>query len=602
MNDTSQPSNFGIYIHWPFCLSKCPYCDFNSHVRHAAIDEARFVRAFGAEIAATAARVPGRNVSSIFFGGGTPSLMQPETVGAILDAVGRHWSVAPDAEVTLEANPTSVEATRFRGYRAAGVNRVSLGVQALDDAALKELGRLHTAQEALDAVGVARSIFERYSFDLIYARPRQTPEAWAAELKRAIAEAAEHLSLYQLTIEHDTPFAALRAAGKLVIPDEDSARTLYDTTQDICAGAGLPAYEVSNHARPGAECRHNLVYWRAHEYAGIGPGAHGRLDIDGERHAIATEKRPEAWLMRVETLRPRRHHRRVLTREETADEFLLMGLRLAEGIDPRPLRAPRRPPARSAPPRHPARGRRGGNDRRRHAARHGRRFPGARCGGGRSGGVTIAVSWRSAYVPEPANDFGGGLMTWPPVGDTRSTARPRWLVPSGRKRNSPSMPVKPDALVSACLGEALRALRLGERRDQRDRVIGERRGAHRVLAVAGAVARREIAEAGGVRPGIPGAFERRIGEDLRILPQSAAEELHPLGIDAARPSAPAPPSPTASAPSGMKIASARPPACATLRTGPAASAPGRADSARARPRGRRGARPICLNAASTTVP
>ncbi len=334
MNDTSQPSNFGIYIHWPFCLSKCPYCDFNSHVRHAAIDEARFVRAFGAEIAATAARVPGRNVSSIFFGGGTPSLMQPETVGAILDAVGRHWSVAPDAEVTLEANPTSVEATRFRGYRAAGVNRVSLGVQALDDAALKELGRLHTAQEALDAVGVARSIFERYSFDLIYARPRQTPEAWAAELKRAIAEAAEHLSLYQLTIEHDTPFAALRAAGKLVIPDEDSARTLYDTTQDICAGAGLPAYEVSNHARPGAECRHNLVYWHAHEYAGIGPGAHGRLDIAGERRATATEKRPEAWLMRVETMGHGVTTDDVLTHEERADEFLLMGLRLAEGINP----------------------------------------------------------------------------------------------------------------------------------------------------------------------------------------------------------------------------------------------------------------------------
>ena len=334
MNDTSQPSNFGIYIHWPFCLSKCPYCDFNSHVRHAAIDEARFVRAFGAEIAATAARVPGRNVSSIFFGGGTPSLMQPETVGAILDAVGRHWSVAPDAEVTLEANPTSVEATRFRGYRAAGVNRVSLGVQALDDAALKELGRLHTAQEALDAVGVARSIFERYSFDLIYARPRQTPEAWAAELKRAIAEAAEHLSLYQLTIEHDTPFAALRAAGKLVIPDEDSARTLYDTTQDICAAAGLPAYEVSNHARPGAECRHNLVYWHAHEYAGIGPGAHGRLDIAGERRATATEKRPEAWLMRVETMGHGVTTDDVLTHEERADEFLLMGLRLAEGINP----------------------------------------------------------------------------------------------------------------------------------------------------------------------------------------------------------------------------------------------------------------------------
>src|SRR5580704_10947076 len=203
---------FGVYIHWPFCLSKCPYCDFNSHVRHAAVDEARFVRAFQAEIAATAARTGGRTVTSIFFGGGTPSLMQPATVGAILDAIGRGWTVAPDAEVTLEANPTSVEATRFRGYRAAGVNRVSLGVQALDDGALKRLGRTHTAQEALAAVAIARQVFNRYSFDLIYARENQAPEAWASELERAIGEAAEHLSLYQLTIEMDTPFAALRAA------------------------------------------------------------------------------------------------------------------------------------------------------------------------------------------------------------------------------------------------------------------------------------------------------------------------------------------------------------------------------------------------------
>ena len=259
MTTALSATAFGVYVHWPFCLSKCPYCDFNSHVRHTAIDEARFLRAFNAEIVATAARVPGRTVSTIFFGGGTPSLMQPATVGGLLDAIGRHWPIAPDVEVTLEANPTSVEATRFRGYRAAGVNRVSLGVQALDDAALKELGRLHSAQEALAAVEVARTIFDRYSFDLIYARPQQTPGAWAVELKRAIAEAAEHLSLYQLTIEQDTPFATLHAAGKLVVPNEDAARTLYDTTQDICAGAGLPAYEVSNHARPGAECRHNLV-------------------------------------------------------------------------------------------------------------------------------------------------------------------------------------------------------------------------------------------------------------------------------------------------------------------------------------------------------
>jgi len=325
---------FGVYVHWPFCLSKCPYCDFNSHVRRTPIDEPRFVRAFTAEIASTAARVPGRVVSSIFFGGGTPSLMQPETVAAILQAIARHWTVAPDAEITLEANPTSVEAGRFRGYRAAGVNRVSLGVQALDDRALGELGRLHSAREALDAVTVARNAFARVSFDLIYARPQQTPQDWASELKRALAEAGEHLSLYQLTIEAETPFAALHAAGKLKTPDDEISRALYDTTQEICAAHGLPAYEISNHARPGAESRHNLIYWRAHEYAGIGPGAHGRLDIDGERRATATEKRPEAWLTAVESKGHGLITDDMLTREERADEFLLMGLRLAEGIDP----------------------------------------------------------------------------------------------------------------------------------------------------------------------------------------------------------------------------------------------------------------------------
>ena len=325
---------FGVYVHWPFCLSKCPYCDFNSHVRHAPIDQERFSRAFAREIETTAARTPGRQVSSIFLGGGTPSLMRPQTVGSILDAIGKHWRVAPDVEVTLEANPTSVEATRFRGYRTAGVNRVSLGVQALDDASLKALGRLHTAREALDAVAIARTAFDRYSFDLIYARPDQTPQMWADELKLAVAEAAEHLSLYQLTIEPETPFFGLHAAGKLKTPDEATARALYDVTQEVCAQHGLPSYEISNHARAGAECKHNLVYWRGEEYAGIGPGAHGRLDLDGVRHAIATEKRPEAWLMRVEA----NGHGVItddrLNGEERADEFLLMGLRLAEGIDP----------------------------------------------------------------------------------------------------------------------------------------------------------------------------------------------------------------------------------------------------------------------------
>ncbi len=334
MSDADRATPFGVYIHWPFCLSKCPYCDFNSHVRQAAIDETRYVKAFAAEIAATAARIPGRTVSTIFFGGGTPSLMNPTTVSAVLDAIGRHWTVAPDAEITLEANPTSVEATRFRGYRAAGVNRVSLGVQSLDDAILKQLGRLHTAHEALAAVATARGIFDRYSFDLIYARPGQTLAAWRAELARALAEAGEHLSLYQLTIEPDTPFAALHAGGKLVLPDDDLGRDLYDLTLDQCAAAGLSAYEVSNHARRGAECRHNLVYWRYGEYAGVGPGAHGRLIVDGTRRATATEKRPEAWLIRVESLGHGVTVDDALTRDEQADEFLLMGLRLTEGIDP----------------------------------------------------------------------------------------------------------------------------------------------------------------------------------------------------------------------------------------------------------------------------
>jgi putative oxygen-independent coproporphyrinogen III oxidase len=324
---------FGVYIHWPFCLSKCPYCDFNSHVRREQIDEPRWVRAFAAEIAATAARVPERIVSTIFFGGGTPSLMRPATIAGVIEAMARHWRIAPDVEITLEANPTSVEAERFRGYRAAGVNRVSLGVQALEDRDLAALGRTHSAREALAALGVARAVFDRYSFDLIYARPDQTPEHWSSELRAALAQAGEHVSLYQLTIEPETPFAALHAAGKLRPPDEDTARILYDVTQDICAAHGMPAYEISNHARSGGECRHNLIYWRGHEYAGIGPGAHGRLDIAGERHATATEKRPEAWLAQVEKDGHGVVAEEVLTSAERADEFLLMGLRLAEGID-----------------------------------------------------------------------------------------------------------------------------------------------------------------------------------------------------------------------------------------------------------------------------
>ncbi|MCJ2045038.1 radical SAM family heme chaperone HemW [Methylobacterium sp. J-078] len=330
----TRDAGFGVYVHWPFCASKCPYCDFNSHVRHAPVDEVRFLKAFRTEIAHVAARTPGRTVSSIFLGGGTPSLMQPATVAGLLDAIGQGWSVAPGVEVTLEANPTSVEATRFRGYRSAGVNRVSLGVQAMDDASLRQLGRLHSAAEAMAAVAVAAAHFERYSFDLIYARPDQSPAAWRAELEGAIARAAEHLSLYQLTIEPGTPFYGLAAAGKLVPPDDDSARALYDLTQEICDRAGLRAYEISNHARAGAESRHNLLYWRYGEYAGIGPGAHGRLVTGDGRLGTVTERAPEAWLARVERDGHGIVETETLAPSDQGDEFLMMGLRLREGIDP----------------------------------------------------------------------------------------------------------------------------------------------------------------------------------------------------------------------------------------------------------------------------
>ncbi len=324
---------FAVYVHWPFCAAKCPYCDFNSHVRHAPPDQPRFAAALAQEIAATADRTPGRIVSTIFIGGGTPSLMEPATVGSILEAIARHWQVAADAEVTLEANPSSVEAGRFRGYRAAGVNRVSLGVQSLNDAELRFLGRLHDAAEARRAIELARATFPRLSFDLIYARPGQTAATWRAELTAALALAADHLSLYQLTIEEGTPFAALHRAGKLKAVDEDAAAELYALTREVCEAAGLPAYEISNHARPGAESRHNLVYWRYGEYAGIGPGAHGRLRLHDGRHATATERLPEAWLARVEERGDGLVVDDLLTQEEEGDEMLLMGLRLAEGID-----------------------------------------------------------------------------------------------------------------------------------------------------------------------------------------------------------------------------------------------------------------------------
>ena len=324
---------FGVYVHWPFCLSKCPYCDFNSHVRGAPIDEERYLAAFKAEIAHRAALAPGRTVASVFFGGGTPSLMRPQTVQGVIDAIAGKWRFDPDAEITLEANPTSVEAGRFRGYRAAGVNRLSIGVQSLSDAALKTLGRKHTAAEAVEAVKLAATLFPRFTFDLIYARPGQTESDWRYELKRALDLVGDHVSLYQLTIEPDTIFERLRDAGKLQLPDEDVALALFSATRELTEARGLPAYEVSNHARPGGESRHNLIYWRYGEYAGVGPGAHGRLATAKGRLAQETERHPEMWLTQVETEGHGLVENTPLSREEQGDEFLLMGLRLREGVD-----------------------------------------------------------------------------------------------------------------------------------------------------------------------------------------------------------------------------------------------------------------------------
>ena len=323
---------FAVYVHWPFCAAKCPYCDFNSHVRLGGVDEPRFARAYGAELRHMASRAPGRSVTSIFFGGGTPSLMAPGTVAAIIDQIAALWPLASDTEITLEANPTSVEAERFQGYRAAGVNRLSLGVQALNDADLKALGRLHSAQEAIAAFEIARATFPRVSFDLIYGRPRQDVAGWADELRGALALAADHLSAYQLTIEEGTPFFDLAARGRLQTPGEGLSRAFYDVTQELCEKAGLPAYEISNHAVPGAESRHNLVYWRGGEYVGIGAGAHGRIVEDGARLATVTDSRPEAWRDQVERLGHGLVAEEALSPQDAAREFLLMGLRLREGL------------------------------------------------------------------------------------------------------------------------------------------------------------------------------------------------------------------------------------------------------------------------------
>jgi putative oxygen-independent coproporphyrinogen III oxidase len=320
-----------VYIHWPFCRSKCPYCDFNSHVRDR-VDEGRWTRALIADLDWQAALAPGHEVVSVFFGGGTPSLMPPDTVAALIERVRALWPTAPGVEITLEANPNSAEAERFRAFAASGVNRLSLGVQALDPTALRRLGRRHDRAEAIAAIEHARAIFPRFSFDLIYARPGQNPAAWREELDEALGLAGDHLSLYQLTIEPGTAFATLASRGELVLPGEEDAALLYEATQDRLAAAGLPAYEISNHARPGAECRHNLAYWRYEDYVGIGPGAHGRVTSDGGKSATRQLRAPETWLAAVETAGTGLAETVPIDRDTAVEEMLMMGLRLTAGI------------------------------------------------------------------------------------------------------------------------------------------------------------------------------------------------------------------------------------------------------------------------------
>ena len=328
MAEDWEAGGFGLYIHWPFCAAKCPYCDFNSHVSRF-INHDAWCAAYLGEIERLGAQTSGRVLRSVFFGGGTPSLMEPRVVGAILDAIHRTWPTTNDMEVTLEANPTSVEAARFADFRVAGVNRVSMGIQALNAADLHALGRLHTAAEGLAAFDIARRTFDRVSFDLMYGRQNQSLAEWEAELTRALALDLDHLSLYQLTVEPGTAFGDRYDAGKLPgLPSDDLSADLYALTQALCANAGLRRYEVSNHARDGAESRHNLIYWRYGDYVGIGPGAHGRLTLDGMRVSTEQARMPKAWL--DGTARETRH---ALTSQDAATEYMLMGLRLAEGID-----------------------------------------------------------------------------------------------------------------------------------------------------------------------------------------------------------------------------------------------------------------------------
>ena len=329
---SSYPNpGFGLYVHWPFCLSKCPYCDFNSHVRQS-IDHKRWAKALLSELRHYADETGGKTLTSIFFGGGTPSLMSPDTVGEIIAEVGRHWALDPDLEITLEANPTSSESARFRAFAQAGVNRLSIGVQSLDDEALAFLGRQHTAQEALKAVALARAAFDRFSFDLIYARPEQNLSAWKDELTQALDLAPEHIALYQLTIEKGTAFHLAWQRGDLNNLPEDAALRLFEETRDILAKKGLPAYEISNHAQPGKACRHNLTYWRYGDYVGIGPGAHGRISRPAGKVATRQHRAPEAWLQSVEEQGHATRQRQALTTPERRDELVMMGLRLTEGI------------------------------------------------------------------------------------------------------------------------------------------------------------------------------------------------------------------------------------------------------------------------------
>ncbi len=332
MSEDWQQGGFGLYLHWPFCAAKCPYCDFNSHVARK-IDQSRWLKAYLAELNRYAEEVPHRVLNSIFFGGGTPSLMDPEVVNAILERVRQIWPQANDLEVTLEANPGSVEAGRFAAYAQAGVSRVSMGIQALNDRDLRRLGRIHTVEEARKAFDIARTQFDRVSFDLIYARQDQSLQDWRAELTEALSMAIDHVSLYQLTIEQGTAFGDRYNRGSLRgLPEDDTAADMYEATQDICGAAGFTAYEVSNHAKPGAESRHNLIYWRYGDYVGIGPGAHGRITLNGQRIASETELAPGKWLHGVES-GTGAETRRALTGLDQAGEYLMMGLRISEGID-----------------------------------------------------------------------------------------------------------------------------------------------------------------------------------------------------------------------------------------------------------------------------